>query len=380
MKRETTIMIFFVALLALECISCNDTEKRFTSIAFDETIFNYGGVKQHTTISHDFYFTNTGEFPLWFYTNGCSCICDDCEKGQNSITITHDDCPSKFIRPGKRGKITLTLNTEDEQGGMTQGFHVQTNTIPGDTRLLFAYEIGAITKDELMQMPKTTIELSDTMIFGGLITKYNGITKEIIVKNTGNIPLQLLSTETKNKAINLNYDKTPIMPNKSTKIGINVYEQNIQDLADYYIENIIIPSNASHPLQIYLSFLIGTPDQHCEKLPQTSIKIKNHKVTTYMEDDGSVHQIDTLVIKNTGEYPLYILDEDYSKLYISQDFNNDHVYHPTIIDKNTEDIIVIMSNHSNEDTSEIIVNFESNANKPISVKIRKKKMRDIFQQ
>jgi hypothetical protein len=111
--------LFFVSMIALfiASVACRDPKKARleelipaaylnnpTTIAFEDTSFNFGNIKQGDKVKHTFKFTNSGKNPLLIVNSFGTCGC------------TVPDYPKNPIKPGESGVINVVFNSEGKEG------------------------------------------------------------------------------------------------------------------------------------------------------------------------------------------------------------------------------------------------------------------------
>jgi hypothetical protein len=94
-----------------------------TSMAFQESSFNFGTVTAGEIINHTFSFTNTGDEPLIISDARGTCGC------------TVPSKPTAPIAPGETGEITVRLDTKNKRGMINQRVTVIANTTPAQTTI-----------------------------------------------------------------------------------------------------------------------------------------------------------------------------------------------------------------------------------------------------
>lgn len=118
MKNKSPL-IFLVSLIATSCfIGCAPREKN-PGIRFDADTFHFGTLEEGKSIDHVFGFTNTGTDTLVVKEVRPTCGC----------TVAGDF--DKEVKPGRKGKIPVTLDTTGFDGYLAKTLKVKTN-IPGN--------------------------------------------------------------------------------------------------------------------------------------------------------------------------------------------------------------------------------------------------------
>jgi len=112
-----------------------------TSIAFEETEFNYGKVKDGEKVRHEYKFKNTGKEPLIITNAKGSCGC------------TVPNWPKEPIAVGGTGKILVEFDSKGKSGPQTKTVTVTANTDPPQTIIYIKGEVigspaptGAVTQ------------------------------------------------------------------------------------------------------------------------------------------------------------------------------------------------------------------------------------------
>ena len=92
-------------------------------IAFADTIYRFGTIKEGQEVAHAFSFTNTGKSDLLISNASASCGC------------TVPEWPKEPIPPGGKGSIKATFNSEGKQGKQSKQIVITANTFPELTKI-----------------------------------------------------------------------------------------------------------------------------------------------------------------------------------------------------------------------------------------------------
>ncbi len=92
-------------------------------IKFEETEHDFGRILEGETVSFDFSFTNSGKSDLLLAEATASCGC------------TIPSYPKAPIRPGEKGIVKVTFNSQGRRGFQTKNILVVSNTQPNTTIL-----------------------------------------------------------------------------------------------------------------------------------------------------------------------------------------------------------------------------------------------------
>lgn len=101
-------------------------------VKWDETVHNWGSIKQGEKMTHVFKFKNTGSEPLIILDAKGSCGCTVPEK------------PAAPIAPGKTGEIKVVFDSNGKEGPQTKVVTVTANTEPSNFALTIK---GDVKKD-----------------------------------------------------------------------------------------------------------------------------------------------------------------------------------------------------------------------------------------
>ncbi|MES2731576.1 MAG: DUF1573 domain-containing protein [Bacteroidota bacterium] len=145
---KETFSICFSAIFALGLVACNpDTSKQVSQstaatsavtpdastptadttkpsnpdaplMAFTETEFDFGTIKDGDVVNHTFKFTNTGKTPLIIQNATAPCGC------------TVPQWPKKPIAPGSTGVISVQFNSRGKSGQQNKVVTIIANTEP----------------------------------------------------------------------------------------------------------------------------------------------------------------------------------------------------------------------------------------------------------
>ena len=137
-----SLLILNLVLLLISLSSCNNrgrsSELMFsetdstivkTSIRFTETEKDLGKVKEGEMVSFVYELANTGKTELFIQAVRAPCGC---------TKTKYDKTP---IRPGKKGSIEVTFDTNRRPGVQRKTITVTTNTDPSNTVLTFSCEV-----------------------------------------------------------------------------------------------------------------------------------------------------------------------------------------------------------------------------------------------
>ncbi len=93
----------------------NEAKERAPVISFEETVFNFGKIKQGESIDHDFVFSNTGESDLIIrrIRSGCGCTAIEPQK--------------TLLKPGETSSIKTVFNSGGFSGRQSKGITVISN-------------------------------------------------------------------------------------------------------------------------------------------------------------------------------------------------------------------------------------------------------------
>lgn len=117
--------ILFAIIMVMAAVVVADAAKKApASISFEEKTYDFGSIREDGgTVSHDFYFTNSGDGNLVIVDATAQCGC------------TVPEYPENPIASGKRNKIKVTYNPLHRPGGFEKVVNVRTNGKPSKVSL-----------------------------------------------------------------------------------------------------------------------------------------------------------------------------------------------------------------------------------------------------
>lgn len=89
-----------------------------TTVQFYETKYNFGSISKGRVVNHTFKFRNTGQNPLMIAKTDVTCGC------------TTPNFPLEGIAPGSDGEITVSYNSENQDGPQEKKIVIHSNAIP----------------------------------------------------------------------------------------------------------------------------------------------------------------------------------------------------------------------------------------------------------
>ncbi len=114
MTRKIFLLLTLIA--AFTASSHISARKPEANIVFEHTEFNFGNVHEEKgAVTHEFEFTNTGDAPLLIISVTASCGCTKPKYSQEPV------------RPGKKGKISVTYMPQNRPGEFNKTIKVRTN-------------------------------------------------------------------------------------------------------------------------------------------------------------------------------------------------------------------------------------------------------------
>ncbi len=138
MKKSIAYLSFSLLLLSsLLLSSCKNktgrpTEQEPTAdtrIEWQETLWDFGEIKEGETVTHTFHFKNTGTENLLIkrIETGCGCT-----------TTEYDPKP---VPPGEKGKIEIAFNSEGRYGRQYKEIRIFANILGEEVSLHFSANV-----------------------------------------------------------------------------------------------------------------------------------------------------------------------------------------------------------------------------------------------
>ena len=118
------VIFSMVLLMAFGIAVAKDkTSNGKASIKFNETVWDFGTIKNDRPATHEFEFVNDGTGNLLIVEATAQCGC------------TRPEWPEKPIAPGKKGKIKVSYNPIGRPGSFEKTITVKTNGSPKKVHL-----------------------------------------------------------------------------------------------------------------------------------------------------------------------------------------------------------------------------------------------------
>ncbi len=106
--------------------------KNMPAITFETTTYDFGDVVQGEKLTYAFKFKNTGKSNLIIYSSEATCGC------------TTSTPPKAPIRPGESGEITVTFDSQSQNGKVTKRILVAANTYPSENILTITANVSKL--------------------------------------------------------------------------------------------------------------------------------------------------------------------------------------------------------------------------------------------
>lgn len=121
--KKILVLLLAVVVCASAGYAKKKKDKAAPGIEFEEMTHDFGVIAEDGgNVTHDFWFTNTGDAPLVIVTVSATCGC------------TTPKFPSKPIAPGKREKVSVTYAPQGRPGEFAKMAYVRTN-VPGKKKV-----------------------------------------------------------------------------------------------------------------------------------------------------------------------------------------------------------------------------------------------------
>jgi hypothetical protein len=166
--RRAVLVLLSVGLLAAGGLAGADKVRA----VFKETTHDFGKVKQGEILTYEFAFTNGGLGTLVVERVETTCGC--------TAALVSD----KEVRPGKTGKIKVSLDTHGYAGRMMRFVYLISNDTESSRREL------SVSADVIVP-PMPRIELDRYNVDLGLSLEGESPSARVVVRNGGELPLQI---------------------------------------------------------------------------------------------------------------------------------------------------------------------------------------------
>lgn len=160
----------------------------------------------------------------------------------------------QVLLKGKKGTVTLTLDTKQLIDlGLTQttvylsrfsGDKVsEENEIPVSAVLL--PDFSAMTAKDKLNAPAIRLSQKD-IDFSTRLAKKKSASQDIVINNTGKMPLQISKLQVFNPAVGVSLKKTILKPGESTKLRVTIHDRNVSK-KKHHLRILMITNDPSQP-------------------------------------------------------------------------------------------------------------------------------------
>jgi hypothetical protein len=203
------------------------------SIAFESLEQDLGKVMQGDPAKYVFKFRNSGTGTLKIVDVAAGCGC--------TTTLLS----AKQVKPGADGEIGVTVNTNGITGPIRKAVTVTSND-PRHPKVNLV--IAAVVEPE--------IALSESAIFFGNVPLYQEVTKEIILTIPADKAIKIVSTQSGDDNIGVNFSPVPQTNGKKIKVEVT-HKANAK--RGYFFGTVVIKTTSRRTPEITLG-LRGTVD------------------------------------------------------------------------------------------------------------------------
>ena len=160
----------------------------------------------------------------------------------------------QVLLKGKKGTVTLTLDTKQLIDlGLTQttvylsrfsGDKVsEENEIPVSAVLL--PDFSAMTAKDKLNAPAIRLSQKD-IDFSTRLLRKKSASQDIVINNTGKMPLQISKLQVFNPAVGVSLKKTILKPGESTKLRVTIHDRNVSK-KKHHLRILMITNDPSQP-------------------------------------------------------------------------------------------------------------------------------------
>lgn len=112
--------------------AANGENQKYPEFTFETDRIEFGDISQGEQITKTFVFTNTGEEDLLIASVNATCGC----------TVANN-WPKEAVKPGEKGTIEVTFNSEGKDGQQVKQITILANTNPSSTTIALAGNVIA---------------------------------------------------------------------------------------------------------------------------------------------------------------------------------------------------------------------------------------------
>ncbi len=207
MKNQTHILLLGLSFLLFPFFSASAQETSsdipLSEMEIDETVFNFGEIKEGKKVEHVFTFKNVGDEPLVISSAKGSCGC------------TVPQWPKEAIAPGDVASFTVIFNSRNKKGLRTQKVTLVANTNPSNTFVYLKGKINPRTYEERLADIKDDVHMES---------------------NTSKDCFKIFPNPT-SEILNMKMDEALV----GKSVIISIFSESAQLMAQRSIEN--VPSN-----------------------------------------------------------------------------------------------------------------------------------------
>lgn len=294
MKR---IILSAMLLFAVSVVSAQQDGAK---IAFKNTQYNYGSIKEDDGIAYyEFEFSNNGTSPLIIQRVSSSCGC------------TTPEWPKEPIAPNKSGKIKVGYNPKSVNGPFAKTISVYTNGEPNVVVLQIKGDVTPHVKtvDEIYKISVGDLRFERNHFALGRMFINKPVSDTLVFINKGSDPVKVSTNVNNLKYLSIKIVPETVKPNEFGKIILS-YDPKLKDDWGFVVDRFVLllndqPQNNT-PVTITGSIeedYSGISQKELENAPQV-------EYNTTLYDFGSKNEGEPVefefVVKNSGKSDLII--------------------------------------------------------------------------
>jgi hypothetical protein len=175
---------------------------------FEKETHDFGTIEEGSIVSYDFEFTNKGNQPVIINSVSASCGC------------TTPFYTREPIMPGKKGKITVSFNSNGRPNAFNKAVTIKSNTAE-DTKIIWIKGMvnpKAVPNAAGARLGKLEINKSNHDF--GTIAVGQSVVEKFILKNTGNADLLISGLHADCRCVSHNIQKVNLAPGESTVLEL----------------------------------------------------------------------------------------------------------------------------------------------------------------
>ena len=210
---------------------------------FEKETHDFGTIEEGSIASYDFEFTNKGNQPIIINSVTASCGC------------TTPFYTREPIMPGKKGKITVSFNSNGRPNAFNKAVTIKSNTVE-DTKIIWIKGMvnPKSTQNAVANGRLGKLEINKSSHDFGNIAAGQSVVEKFILKNTGTADILISGLHADCRCVSHSIQKANLAPGESTVLELRYAPKGKNKTSDA----VSIYSNAANSsLRLELNALVN---------------------------------------------------------------------------------------------------------------------------